>query len=64
MTIELRCKDTGNSLGTIERKPFHKGFVGNFVPHWVRYLCKVYQLQGGWDTAYIRGKPDEAYIEV
>ena len=62
MEIEVRSK--GKVLKVINRKPFHNGFVGNFVPHWVRYNKKEYLLKGGIDSAYIQGEPPEAYIEV
>lgn len=38
---------------TINRKPFHKGFVGNFVPHYCRYKNKEYYVFGGIDYAYM-----------
>jgi len=64
MKIEVRTKKGGKLIKTIERKPFHNGFVGNFVPHWVRYKGKEYLLCGGIDSAYIQSKEIEAYIEV
>jgi len=72
MKIEVRTKKElknrqyvgGEVIETIERKPFHNGFVGNFVPHWVRYKNEEYLLKGGIDSSYIQGEPTEAYIEV
>ena len=40
-------------IETIDRKPFNKGFVGNFVPHWCRYKNKVYLIHGGIDYSYM-----------
>ena len=54
----------GNILKIIERKPFQTGFVGNFIPHWVRYNKKEYLLHGGIDSSYIQEQEIETYIEV
>lgn len=62
MKIEVR-KD-GQPVETVERKPFHKGFFGNFVPHYVRYKTQVYLLHGGIDYAYMHGMPDLLWIDV
>jgi hypothetical protein len=67
MRIEVRNGSYGRHTAVIEiieRKPFHKGFVGNFVPHWVRYKGKTYLLKGGIDYAYMHGEPLEAYIDI
>ena len=64
MKIEVRTKKNGKVLKVIDRTPFHNGFVGNFVPHWVRYNTKEYLLRGGMDCAYLQGEPLENYIEV
>jgi len=48
----------------VNRKPFNKGFVGNFVPHWCRYKGKKYLVQGSIDHAYMHGFEDDAYIIV
>ena len=72
MEIEVRSEKIykngkfigGNVLKTINRKPFNRGFVGNFVPHWVRYNKEEYLLKGGIDSAYIQGEPVENYIEL
>ncbi len=48
----------------IDRKPFHKGFCGNFVPHWVRYKCKKYLVHGSIDSAYMHGYRNDAYIVI
>ena len=37
----------------VDRKPFHRGFVGNFVPHYCRYKNKEYYVFGGIDYAYM-----------
>ena len=52
--VEVRVKEVynpktykregGEILDTIERKPFHKGWFGNFVPVYVRYQQKEYLL--------------------
>ena len=62
--VEVRCKTTGKVIEVIKRTPFHKGFVGNFVPVYVRYNSQPYFLHGGWDYAYMHGTPTEAWIEV
>lgn len=43
----------------IDRKPFHRGFLGNFVPHYARYKGKVYLLRGDLDYAYMHGHDEE-----
>ena len=50
--VEVRTKRVFNTdtlgyndvevLDAIERKPFHKGWFGNFVPVYVRYQQKEY----------------------
>lgn len=47
---------------TINRKPFHNGFVGNFVPHFTRYNRSLYLIHGSIDSAYMQGYDDDAYI--
>lgn len=64
LSVEVKHKTTGKVIEVIKRIPFHKGFVGNFVPVYVRYKSKVYFLHGGWDYAYMHGTPTEAWIEV
>jgi len=64
LTIQVKEKATGHIVDTIQRIPFNRGFVGNFVPVWVRYNRKEYLLQGGWDYAYMHGTPSEAWIEI
>jgi len=49
---------------TIERKPFNKGFFGNFVPHYCRYKNEVYAIQGSIDYAYMHGFNNDASIIV
>jgi len=61
--IEVR-NESGSVVETIERKPFTKGWLGNFIPVYVRYKCKIYSLKGGWDYAYMHGEPSEAYITI
>lgn len=51
-------------LETINRKPFNKGFVGNFVPHWVRYKTKKYLVHGGIDYAYMHPVDDKGFYIV
>ena len=51
-------------IETIDRKPFNKGFFGNFVPHWCRYKKKVYLVHGSIDYAYMHGFDDDAYIII
>ena len=66
-TIRGEVKRTykeGKVLGMINRKPFNRGMMGNFCPHWVRYKKKEYLLHGGIDSSYIQDKQIEAYIEV
>jgi len=48
----------------INRKPFNRGFFGNFVPHYVRYKNKEYILHGGIDYAYMHGQPSFNYIVI
>jgi hypothetical protein len=70
--IEVRTKQYfkdgkyhgGKVIKTIKRKPFNLGFMGNFVPYWVRYNKQEFYLNGGSDSAYIQGEPIENYIEV
>lgn len=54
----------GKFIEVIERIPFHRGFVGNFVPVYVRYKGKEYFLEGGWDYAYMHGTPERAWITL
>ena len=61
MQIQVRNKED-EVVENIERKPFHNGFVGNFIPHWVRYKGKEHLLKGGIDYAYMHGMPNELYI--
>lgn len=51
-------------LETIDRKPFNKGFMGNFVPHWARYKGKEYLVHGSIDYAYMHGFDNDAYIVI
>ena len=51
-------------IETIDRKPFNKGFFGNFVPHWCRYKREVYLVHGSIDYAYMHGFDNDAYIVV
>jgi len=64
MEIRVLDKNTKELLTTIERKPFHNGMCGNFLPHWVRYKKKEYLLHGGIDSSYIQEWDGEGYIEV
>jgi len=70
MKIEVRTKKDyikntgGEIIKIIDRKPFNYGFMGNFIPHWVRYQNKEYLLKGGIDAAYIQGEQEEAYIKI
>jgi hypothetical protein len=48
----------------IDRKIFHKGFVGNFVPHYCRYKNKVHSVHGSIDHAYMHGYNYDAYIVI
>jgi len=48
----------------IDRKVFHKGFVGNFVPHWCRYKNKEYSVHGSIDHAYMHNYNNDAYIVI
>ena len=51
-------------IETIYRKPFNKGFLGNFIPHWCRYKRKVYLVRGSIDYSYMHGYDNDAYIVV
>ena len=51
-------------IETINRKPFNKGFFGNFVPHWCRYKNQEYLVHGSIDHAYMHGFDNDAYIVV
>ena len=51
-------------IETIDRKPFNKGFIGNFVPHWARYKNEVYLVHGSIDHAYMHGFDNDAYIVI
>jgi len=62
MLIEVR-KDN-KVIETIKRIPFNLGFMGNFVPHWVRYKSNEYLLKGGIDSSYIQEWDNKGYIEV
>lgn len=63
-TKEWYLKDKLKYLETINRKPFHKGFFGNFVPHYCRYQNQVYQIYGSIDSAYMHGYDNDAYINI
>ena len=75
-TIEVRTKAVFNYdkmdteadvLDTIQRKPFHKGWFGNFVPVYVRYQKKEYLLQsdnGDVSDPFRGGDIGLFYIEV
>lgn len=49
---------------TINRKPFNKGFMGNFVPHYCRYKNEVHLIIGSIDYAYMHGYENDARIDV
>lgn len=49
-------------IETIKCKPFNKGFVGNFVPHWCKYKGKNYLIRGSIDYSYMHGYDNDAYI--
>ena len=51
-------------IETITRVPFHKGFFGNFVPHFCRYKNKVYPIYGSIDSSYMHGYYEDAYINI
>lgn len=52
-------------ISIIERKPFNKGSVGNFIPHFCRYKNKKYLVHGGIDYAYMHDvNPDGFYIVI
>ena len=51
-------------IETIERKPFHKGFFGNFIPYYCRYKNKVYSIYGSIDSSYMHGYDNDAYINI
>lgn len=51
-------------VDTIDRKPFNKGFVGNFIPHWARYKNQEYLIQGSIDYAYMHGFNNDAHIII
>lgn len=59
---EWYLKDKMELIEIIERKPFHRGFLGNFVPHYCRYKGQVYSIYGSIDHAYIHGYSNDAYI--
>lgn len=66
MEIDVYRKnsDKQNKVCTITRKPFIKGFFGNFVPHYCRYKRQVYMIQGSIDYAYMHGYEEDAYIVI
>ena len=54
-------------LDTIQRKPFHKGWFGNFVPVYVRYQKKEYLLHsdnGDVSDPFRGGDIGLFYIEI
>ena len=57
------CKDC-ELIETIDRKPFNKGFIGNFIPHWVRYKNEKHLILGSIDYAYMHGYENDAYIAI
>lgn len=63
-TGEWYIEDQLEYIKTINRKPFNKGFFGNFVPHYCRYKTKVYQIFGSIDYAYMHGYDNDAYINI
>ncbi len=75
--VEVRTKDVFNTdtyrhdggvvLDIIKRKPFHKGWFGNFVPVYVRYEKKEYLLHsdnGDVSDPFRGGDIGLFYIEV
>ena len=57
----------GEVIETIKRKPFHKGWFGNFVPVWVRYVGKEYLLKsdnGDVSDPFRGGDIGNFYIEI
>ena len=48
----------------INRIPFNRGFIGNFVPHYCRYQSKVHLIRGSIDYSYMHGFDNDAYIVI
>lgn len=76
-SIEVRVKrifnirdmeyEGGEVLKTIKRIPFHRGWFGNWVPVYVRYNRKEYNLQsnnGDVSDPFRGGDIGSFYIEV
>jgi hypothetical protein len=55
------CKDC-QLIETIDRVPFNKGFIGNFVPHWCRYKNQRHLIRGSIDYSYMHGYDNDAFI--
>lgn len=51
-------------IETIERKPFNRGWMGNFVPHWTRYKRNIYLVKGSLSYSYMHGYDNDAYIVI
>jgi len=62
--MKITIYKEGVYIKTIQREPFNKGFVGNFVPHWCRYKGKIWLIKGSIDHAYMHGYENDAYIEI
>lgn len=60
---EEECPDC-KMIETIDRKPFNKGWFGNFVPYWCRYKRKLYLIHGSIDYSYMHGYALDAYIVI
>ena len=57
----------GEVITVIKRKPFHRGWFGNFVPVWVRYQREEYLLKsdnGDVSDPFRGGDIGNFYIEV
>jgi hypothetical protein len=51
-------------LEFIKRKPYHKGMVGNFCPHYCKYEHREWLIHGSVDYAYMHGYSGDAHIIV
>lgn len=56
--------DNREVIETIERKPFNRGFIGNFVPHWCKYKGREYLIHGGIDYAYMHDVDETGFYII
>ena len=60
--MKIKVYKNKKLVEVIDRKPFNRGFIGNFIPHWCRYKGKEHLIHGSIDHAYLQGYQDDAYI--